>query len=62
MKFSSKNEFEQVTGFGLYDKSVVDLLRDAAEPNPNFRNMISEYWELLSMSRHILTPVYLKLL
>lgn len=38
----------------LITRNILLLLRP--------RNMISEYWELLSMSRHILTPVYLKLL
>ena len=45
------------TGFHakeLITRNILLLLRP--------RNMISEYWELLSMSRHILTPVYLKLL
>lgn len=36
-------QYENVTGFGLYDRQVVDLMRDANEPNPNFRNLIAEY-------------------
>lgn len=41
--FSDVKQYEQVTGFGLYDKKVVDLMRQANEPNPNFRNLIAEY-------------------
>ena len=40
---SDTKQYEHVTGFGLYDKSVVDILRDANEPEPNFRNLIAEY-------------------
>lgn len=41
--FSDVKQYEQVTGFGLYDKKVVDLMRLANDPNPNFRNLIAEY-------------------
>lgn len=41
--FSEVKQYEQVTGFGLYDKKVVHLMRQANEPNPNFRNLIAEY-------------------
>lgn len=44
IKGMSENEqYENVTGFGLYDKEVVDLLRKYSGPTPNFRNMISEF-------------------
>lgn len=44
IKALSENEqYENVTGFGLYDKEVVDLLKKYSGPNPNFRNMISEF-------------------
>ena len=36
-------QYEQVTGFGLYDKKVVKLMQKENEPNPNFRNLIAEY-------------------
>lgn len=42
-KFSDAVQYEDVTGFGLYDKEVVQLLMDAKEPNPNFRNLIGEF-------------------
>lgn len=44
IKGMAENEqYENVTGFGLYDKEVVDLLKKYAGPTPNFRNMISEF-------------------
>jgi glycosyltransferase involved in cell wall biosynthesis len=39
------SEVEQVrnfTGFGLYDKAVMDILRDIADPYPYFRGLICE--------------------
>ncbi len=33
---------QQATGFGLYDRSVVDAIRDLADPNPYFRGLVSE--------------------
>lgn len=36
-------QYENVTGFGLYDREVMNLLRKYAGPTPNFRNMISEF-------------------
>lgn len=41
--FSDYDQYEHVTGFGLYDRSVVELMRSAEEPSPNFRNLIAEY-------------------
>lgn len=41
--FSDIKQYDQITGFGLYDKEVVDWMRKAKEPNPNFRNLIAEY-------------------
>lgn len=44
IKGMAENEqYENVTGFGLYDKEVLDLLRKYSGPTPNFRNMISEF-------------------
>ena len=40
---ADNEQYENVTGFGLYDKEVVDLLRKYSGPTPNFRNMISEF-------------------
>lgn len=41
--FSGTKQYEHVTGFGLYDKQVVTLMKEAEEPSPNFRNLIAEY-------------------
>lgn len=40
---ADSQQYENVTGFGLYDKEVVDLLRKSNDPTPNFRNMIGEF-------------------
>ena len=40
---ASTEQYENVTGFGLYDREVMDLLRKYAGPTPNFRNMIPEF-------------------
>ena len=40
---SDNEQYENVTGFGLYDREVVELLKKYAGPTPNFRNMISEF-------------------
>lgn len=36
-------QYENVTGYGLYDREVVNLLKSSNDPAPNFRNMIGEY-------------------
>lgn len=44
IKGMAENEqYENVTGFGLYDREVVQLLKKYSGPTPNFRNMISEF-------------------
>lgn len=40
---AENEQYENVTGFGLYDKEVVQLLKKFSGPTPNFRNMISEF-------------------
>lgn len=42
-KLSDNEQYENVTGFGLYDKEVMGYLRKYSGPTPNFRNMISEF-------------------
>lgn len=39
---ASVEQFEHVTGFGLYDKSVVEMLRWIDDPNPYFRGTIAD--------------------
>lgn len=40
--FSSVEQIEHVTGFGLYDKSVIDIFRWIDDPNPYFRGTIAD--------------------
>lgn len=41
-KMSNVHIIEQFTGFGLYDKSFVDVLRELHDPTPFFRGIIAE--------------------
>ncbi|MEI6564644.1 MAG: glycosyltransferase family 2 protein [bacterium] len=41
-KLGTGELLEQFTGFGLYDRSVVDILRGLREPYPYFRGLISD--------------------
>ncbi|MCL5671412.1 MAG: glycosyltransferase family 2 protein [Acidobacteria bacterium] len=41
-KLSNVETFENFTGFGLYDRKVVDAIKDLDDPYPYFRGMIAE--------------------
>ncbi len=41
-RLSSLQTFENYTGFGLYDRKVVESVRSFEDPNPYFRGMIAE--------------------
>ncbi len=41
-RLSSIETFENFTGFGLYDRRVVDLVKSFDDPYPYFRGMIAE--------------------
>ena len=41
-KLSSVEQIEQFTGFGLYDKSFVQTLRDLKDPTPFIRGIVAE--------------------
>lgn len=41
-KIASVPTFENFTGFGLYDKQVVDIIKSFKDPYPYFRGMIAE--------------------
>jgi polyisoprenyl-phosphate glycosyltransferase len=41
-RLSSLETFENFTGFGLYDRRVVDLVKSFGDPYPYFRGMIAE--------------------
>lgn len=40
--FAESKQYENVTGFGLYDKEVMFYLKNAQDPTPNFRNLVGE--------------------
>ena len=41
-RVSETEQIKQFTGFGLYDKAFVDVLREVDDPYPYFRGLISE--------------------
>lgn len=41
-KFSEVEQIEHYTGFGLYDKSFLDVLRDLKDPTPFLRGVVAE--------------------
>lgn len=41
-KFSSVDQIEHFTGFGLYDKSFIDVLRNLNDPTPFIRGIVAE--------------------
>ena len=41
-KFADTEQIKNFTGFGLYDKEFVDVLRNLDEPYPYFRGLIAE--------------------
>ena len=41
-KFSDVDQIEQFTGFGLYDKSFIQVLRDLDDPTPFIRGIMAE--------------------
>ena len=41
--FSEEEQYSNVSGFGLYDKEVMDLIRKVNDPIPNFRHLIADF-------------------
>lgn len=41
-KFSNVQQYNQITGFGLYDREVVELIRKTDDPMPLLRNVVPE--------------------
>lgn len=41
-KMSNVEQIEHFTGFGLYDKSFIDVLRNLADPTPFLRGIVAE--------------------
>ncbi len=50
-KMSSVKMIEHFTGFGLYDKSFVALLRELDDPIPFVRGIVAEYGEGFNMTQ-----------
>ena len=51
--FADVPQHEDVTGFGLYDREVMDHLRATGDPNPYFRIMIADFgYEVGFVSYH----------
>jgi hypothetical protein len=42
-KISETRQIENFTGFGLYDKSFIQLLRSIDDPYPYMRGLVAEY-------------------
>lgn len=42
-KMSDVEQIEHFTGFGLYDKSFIDILRGLSDPMPFLRGLVAEY-------------------
>ena len=42
-KISESKQIRNFTGFGLYDKSFIDVLKQLNEPYPYFRGLVSEF-------------------
>lgn len=41
-KFSEVEQIEHFTGFGLYDKDFIDVLRNLKDPTPFLRGIVAE--------------------
>ena len=41
-KYSSVEQIEHFTGFGLYDRSFIDVLRNLKDPTPFIRGIVAE--------------------
>ncbi len=41
-KFSEVDQIEHFTGFGLYDRSFIDVLRELKDPSPFLRGIVAE--------------------
>lgn len=50
--FSDEIQIEQVTGFGLYDREVMDLIRSVEEPDPILRNLIMDFGYEISLIQY----------
>lgn len=42
-RFSADKQYENVSGFGAYDREVIDLIRQVNDSIPNFRHLIADF-------------------
>lgn len=42
-EFSDEEQYSNVSGFGLYDREVMDLIREVQDPIPNLRYLIADF-------------------
>lgn len=42
-KLSDSNQIQHFNGFGLYDKSFIDVMRQIDDPNPYLKGLVSEF-------------------
>ena len=52
MKMSPVKMIEHFTGFGLYDRSFIDLMRRLDDPLPFLRGIVAEYGDGFNMLRY----------
>ena len=52
MKMSPVKMIEHFTGYGLYDRSFVDLIRQLDDPIPFLRGIVAEYGSGFNMTRY----------
>ncbi|MBR2556170.1 MAG: glycosyltransferase [Aeriscardovia sp.] len=41
--FSDEEQYTNVSGFGLYDREVMDMIAEVDDPIPNFRHLIADF-------------------
>ncbi len=41
--FSDEKQYANVSGYGLYDREVMNLIAEVADPIPNFRHLIADF-------------------
>ena len=51
-KLSSVEQIEHFTGFGLYDKSFIKVLRELDDPTPFIRGIVAELGPKIKKIEH----------
>lgn len=52
-RFSESEEYEGATGYGLYDREVINLIREVDDPIPNFRHLIADFGYKVRMIEYV---------